>query len=96
MVTRGLLFQVVPGRARILGSELAENQCGFAARAVARTAERYLAEARESFREHRSVFQGLEPALAVGIIVRDPGSGVRAGDLEHAHIAQLSPFGNLG
>ena len=45
VVFRGLLIQVVPGRARILGSELVENRCGFAARTVARTAERSLAVA---------------------------------------------------
>ena len=45
VVVRGLLIQVVPGRVRILGSELVENRCGFAARAVARTAERSLAVA---------------------------------------------------
>jgi len=45
VVFSGLLIQVVPGRARILGSELVENRCGFAARTVARTAERSLAVA---------------------------------------------------
>ena len=45
VVFRGLLIQVVPGRARILGSELVENRCGFATRAVTRTAKRSLAVA---------------------------------------------------
>ena len=40
------------------------------------------ADGAESFREHRSVFQGFEPALAERVIVRDPGPGVRAGDLK--------------
>ena len=42
VAVRGLLIQIVPVRARILGSELVENRCGFAAQAFARIAERSL------------------------------------------------------
>jgi hypothetical protein len=41
----------------------------------------WVAAGAEAFREHRGELESLEPRLRIGIVVADPGSGVRLRDL---------------